>query len=413
MMSHVARFGSLTLLLIVVLSAFRVAPTVDAEDMGDATPEEIETYLSHDLELIAKANNWTPQEARIYYEASVAVGDLAEQVAERWPDQFVGSSLAATPEGKPTLYLKGEASRALLELVGKSGVEVAIDEGQPYSRQELEKRSQDIHRALVALGYRNVSSGPDITSHGGISAFVAAQSGLESNSDAILALLPHDLRHDLTLTVSASLNGGDKDAFGGMKIRDDGTPVCTSGFSVFRLSDGVGGVTTAGHCPNAALNEIVHPGHGVHALTNFRGQHLGQWGDVQWHSSDQFEPDDFLVTGIARDVSAVEGIANIAVNEAVCFMTIFSPNPHEDCSARVAQPSWNCTNDGVTTYQLVLMNKEVADFGDSGGPWYIATRAYGGEKGTCQTGPQNQELFTAADYFDEALGVRVKVSPWQ
>lgn len=89
----------------------------------------------------------------------------------------------------------------------------------------------------------------------------------------------------------------------------------------------------------------------------------------------------------------------------------FSVPPNENCSRRVAASSWSCTNQGITYHRLVLMDGEATIPGDSGGPWFIATRAYGSTKGTCETGPLNQDMFSVADLYQEALGVQVKITP--
>ena len=140
-------------------------------------------------------------------------------------------------------------------------------------------------------------------------------------------------------------------------------------------------------------------------------EHKGQWGDVEWHKIGEFEPDGFYVTGIPRDVTAIENVANISINEIVCAASLFSVPPNENCSRRVAASSWSCTNQGITYHRLVLMDGEATIPGDSGGPWFIATRAYGSTKGTCETGPLNQDMFSVADLYQEALGVQVKITP--
>lgn len=40
------------------------------------------------------------------------------------------------------------------------------------------------------------------------------------------------------------------------------------------------------------LNQVLHIGDGVHPTTLI-GQHRGQWGDREWHTTPVAEPDDF------------------------------------------------------------------------------------------------------------------------
>ena len=53
------------------------------------------------------------------------------------------------------------------------------------------------------------------------------------------------------------------------------------------------------------------------------------------------------------------------------------------------------------------MDADLSVGGDSGAPWVISDRAYGGHKGDC--GGLN--VFSKAAYFDEALGVTVMTTP--
>ena len=148
------------------------------------------------------------------------------------------------------------------------------------------------------------------------------------------------------------------------------------------------------------------PGHGNHVIT-FRGEHRGQWGDVEWLGSAEPEPDDFYSdNAIIRDVAAIEPRANIVLNEAICFYGRTSN--FRDCSLQVDDVSQSCTNNGVFNDRLVLMDGAgVAAGGDSGGPWFFGNRAYGSMKGFCLPNFPNQITFSVADLYDEALGVVV------
>jgi hypothetical protein len=53
------------------------------------------------------------------------------------------------------------------------------------------------------------------------------------------------------------------------------------------------------------------------------------------------------------------------------------------------------------------MNGNIGAGGDSGGGWSFNYTAYGGHHGPCGTG--GDDAFSVADYFDEALNVRVLI----
>ena len=67
----------------------------------------------------------------------------------------------------------------------------------------------------------------------------------------------------------------------------------------------------------------------------------------------------------------------------------------------------HCNGD---TCHLTAMHNRKADGGDSGGPWYYGTTAYGIHQGYKWWNFKNRDLFTPATYLDEALNIRVATS---
>ena len=359
--------------------------------------------LAHDLALVAEAKGWTLAEAAADHLAADRIGEVAEAVARERPDIYVGAALAEEPGGAPRLYVKGPADAYVLDLVAASDIEIVVADNQPFSFDELEARKLRVHRALEAAGFRYIATSVNVTGRGVVPAGVTVEPGLPRTVADIVPLLPAGLRGSVQLTVHDQPNVHDEAAFGGMWVRDDGVNECTSGWSVRNLNTGALGVSTAGHC--AGINQINHPGHGVHNL-NFQSQHRGQWGDVEWHTSPQPEPDDFYADAATiRDVAAVEARGNITVGESVCQYGRSSND--RDCSLEVQDVSQACTNSGVFNNRLVLMNGDTAIGGDSGGGWSFGNTAYGGHKGNCNPDFPNRDAWSVAALFDEAIGVRV------
>jgi hypothetical protein len=242
-----------------------------------------------------------------------------------------------------------------------------------------------------------------ITGAGVIPAGVTAQPGVPVEASQILAALPADLRASVQLTVNDAPVAQDFAAFGGMWVLDNGQNACTSGWSVRSIATGTLGISTAGHC--IGMDQVNHPGHGLHALT-FRGRHRGEWGDIEWYSTAEPEPDDFYADAAnIRDVAAIEPRANIVVGEGICVYGRMSND--RDCSLDVQDVSQACTNDGVFNDRLVMMDGVTSVPGDSGGGWSFNFTAYGSVKGLCAPNFLNRETFSVADLYDEALGVRV------
>lgn len=195
-------------------------------------------------------------------------------------------------------------------------------------------------------------------------------------------------------------------SFGGMWMLDNGVNLCTSGFSVKRIGTTTAGIATAGHCSDN-LDQINHPGHGLHSLTGLYGQHTGIWGDFQWHTTNVLDYSDFYASSTeVRDVDTFVPAAAIHVGDAICFYG--RKSNQRDCSLTVQDVSQACTNDGVFNDRLVMMNGSgVAKPGDSGGPWFFGLAAYGLTKGFCYPDYPTKLAFSKADHLDEAMGVEV------
>ena len=181
-------------------------PTSDGSGDGIAvarqprhqTPEEAR---ESDLKAIAKANGWTLDQARASQRSSAALDTVLEAIVDQAPEILVGSVLSEDPEGAPTIYLKGPSPAFVDELVAASEVPIIVVDDQPYSFDELEERSIRVHQALLALGFRSVATGTDITG-GTIPVSLARVSGITAaEAAAIVASLPEDLRASVVLTV--------------------------------------------------------------------------------------------------------------------------------------------------------------------------------------------------------------------
>lgn len=104
-------------------------------------------------------------------------------------------------------------------------------------------------------------------------------------------------------------------------------------------------------------------------------------------------------------VFGLEARAAISVGESVCQYGRFSND--RDCSLDVFDVSISCTLESKFTDRLVQMTAKTSIKGDSGGPWSFGGTAFGSQKGWCG----NKDAWSVADLFDEALGVKVNISP--
>jgi len=402
-MRRLAIVASLAL-AIINLSTMRTA-AAPAAAPGESAPLSAAEQDAYDIALLAKAKGWSLAEAAEQHRVTDIIGGIAVRVAKERPDAFVGSAVAATPGAAPTLYVKGPADQFIRDLVRTSGIDVVVADNQPFSFDELEARKLRVHRALEALGFRDVVTRVDIAGRGRIPAAVYAQSGLANKAAPIVASLPADLQPSVNLTISMEPLGADTTSFGGMMVTKGGFNYATSGYSVTKIATGVTGVTTAGHAEGA--NALIHPGHAVNHTFVFQSEHRGQWGDIEWHTTNFAEIAQYYAeAGNAIFViHNVEARAAISVGEAVCQYGRFSND--RDCSLTVFDTSLACTLSGVFNDRLVQMSGITSVGGDSGGPWSFGGAVFGSQKGWCFS----KDTFSVADLYDEAIGVRVNITP--
>jgi len=170
---------------------------------------------------------------------------------------------------------------------------------------------------------------------------------------------------------------------------------CTSGWTV-RHWDGRQGIVTAGHCQAAQSDDGQALPHQM--------VHEGEFGDFQWHTGPQAEPDDFY-SGNANQLEVnlrdVAGSANPVVGQALCKN---GKAGFKDCSTvrELNVCSWIWCN-------LVLMEHNFGVAGDSGGPWYWTYTAYGVHQGSLFSWGW-RDVFSRTTLLFQTLDIVVKTT---
>lgn len=242
--------------------------TQASAELDDAVTQDATEAVAADLQAVREARGWTATQLEAYETSEAALDVITGSLSTNYPDAFVGSALADDPAEPPTVYVKGRAPADVRALASELGV--TLIEDQPYSLDEVDVRLAAVRESVVSAGVDEFVVLADIQREGAITLVVTIASG--ASVDRALAGIPPDVAKDITVVIEddplAELEG----AFGGMKLQDGGVSECTSGWTVRRLSDGVRGVTGAGHC--GGIEQINHPGHAVHAAF-FRQEHIG------------------------------------------------------------------------------------------------------------------------------------------
>jgi len=195
----------------------------------------------------------------------------------------------------------------------------------------------------------------------------------------------------ITLRLVDDVQSSDHRVYGGAVLS-----TCTSGFGVRRYigHDLVYGLSTAGHCRN-------DQDYGDRNVLDFVGEHQGDWGDAQWHTSSEQISDDFYnsTEDTRRDTAAV---GHAVVGQYLCR---YGKTTGRRCDNVYSRN--HCNN---SKCRLSIMDTNEAQDGDSGGPWYWGDTAYGIHQGELfYFGAK--DTFTPVTHLDEALGLEVLTEP--
>ncbi|MDH5444400.1 MAG: hypothetical protein OEY52_02520 [Gammaproteobacteria bacterium] len=371
--------------------------TRDGHSFADAHHQSDEDALIEDLTLVAKARGWTFAEAMADHKVAEEIGAIAVKLSKSRPDIFIGSVLSMEPGGTPSLYVKGVAGKEVHDLVASAKRHIKVVDRQPFSLKELNQRKKQVTKMLRDQGVDNFSVSVDFRNKGKVDVIVAKKSGTAPQISDIKSTLPISLRADVNLTVSDKPAMVPYSAFGGMYINIS----CTSGWSVFNRY-ATTGVTSSSHC-NTPVG-ILHEGEGWHSMT-LQQKYYGSFGDVAWSTTVSDEPPLFFASeNQIRNVNSVEPHAGISINEPICFYGRGSNR--RDCNTRVVSTINACNSNWASDDNLVRMSGNSMIFGDSGGGASYNTRVFGSVSGWCNGGT----VFTVADLYDEAIGVKVRTT---
>ncbi|MDE0928617.1 MAG: hypothetical protein OSA06_07650 [Acidimicrobiales bacterium] len=250
------------------------------------------------------------------------------------PETFAGSEFPIDDPQTMIWYFKGEAPTGFIHEAAVAGVPgLSIKGSQRFSLNELIGLQDAAHDAVVEFGHNNVYSYFDLrtqkiileVSDGTDQAGATQEREVFVNQKIQTALGLLDINIeiiDLWREPSVEL----MHAYGGAWFRDDGVDECTSAFIAYGAA-GYGPLTAA-HCEG--LNQLADAGSGSSFSAAFASEHIGFWGDIEFHTSSHYSYAQFYISNTTR--RTVTGrVANTAMstNTAVCRYGRASAN--EDC----------------------------------------------------------------------------------
>lgn len=176
---------------------------------------------------------------------------------------------------------------------------------------------------------------------------------------------------------------------------------CTAAFTV-RNASGTRGFLTAGHC--GPTQNWGAPGRSISNSSTYRNEARSNSADLQWHSLSATVYGQFYGTSSTNPTTlASRTVRSQQGGDSVCSRGKTSGWRCGTVTSISYRPLWSGACPGtICANVFVAVNRGGAD-GDSGGPWYSGTSAYGVHKG----GPSSSvSVFTPleASYLS-ALGL--------
>lgn len=349
-------------------------------------------------------NNFDESEFDWQTRANIAIDEIRDQ----FPDDFADSVLG---DGSFVLRFRDQVPGGAADILSGVGVPYEVVAGTGFSETELQAASVELHDTVRDL------VGPDVSF---VTAAVAGSNQFEVTIDPALdqtarrsSPVPtsEEIQTSLQETVAqvsagifttavtieegAGLVEQGYGQAGGNWLRAANFEACTSAFVVKKVGGSDLGVLTAGHCQNSMQQMSTNGNYWF----DFRAEHNGPRGDIQWMRSPvMMDPWFHQSNGVGSPVRAV---ATAGPGTSICHYGITT---NKSCGWVVSITA-TAQAGGVTHYNMSSAEGPQlrADFGDSGGPWFSGTTAYGIHSGA----NNNLSYFTSVKRAQSEFGVAV------
>ncbi len=325
------------------------------------------------------------------------VGDLEAELSEKEAQTFAGLWIEHTPTFRVVVRFTRQPGQtmgrylvaypALADLVETRTARVSL--------ADLQKAQDEALTSLRNAGIP-LESGINVFDNR-VELYVAEANRLQF--DAAMQGKTLRLADSVQVIAIKALGKTDADIYGGLPLSS-----CTSGFAV-KKSDGTKGITTAGHCGNSLSYNGT-------SLT-FKGEKYETYYDIQWHTASGYTVKNKIrwwSDGSTRDITATKSRSSQSIGNYVCK---YGKETHYTCgyiSDKNYQPTY------VPSAQATFIRVDnTAGYpvlrgpGDSGGPWFLTSTAYGTHSGAPGADP-NDAIYMAINYVS-GISVSVMTAP--
>jgi hypothetical protein len=395
---QVSGFSNGAAALALVLSAAAIPPAQAQQSMPVQTSEEA---LAEDAADYSRRHDVDPAEAIRRLRAQEASVAAVEAIRARYARRLAGISIEHAPEWRIAVLLTGRrAVRDRTMVAGGVSVPIVFRTGARATQAQLLGAMTEHRAAIQAALPRFTGMGIDQrTGELVVAVRAAAADPVDAERISRLAGVPVRLRPVEGPDSNAGIEGGGR--VEGVEPVSGRRLFCTTGFVV---TDGARtGIVTAAHCPDSLT--YYDPDGGAEVPLSFVGGWGAQYQDVQVHVGEALHRPVFYADGAKRTLRTLTGArprTAIRGGETVCHrgeatgyscgeveLTHFAP-PGDLCGGP-CDPVW------------VTVSGAACRGGDSGGPVFAGTVAYGILKGSSYrpSGTCNYYYFMSTDYLPD------------
>lgn len=351
-------------------------------DQPDEVPAQTaEEAVAADAQWYARSEGVTHAEAVRRLRMQAQMGDLIARLRNAHRARLAGVVIDHKPTYRLRVRLKGTIPvQAEEHAFGGSQLPVAFETGAKATLEEL-RASIEKNQSALRRVYPNLAGiGTDEkTSEIVVTVVATDEAGIAAAraklADAV-TLLGQPARIEVVPAYPRRL-----DVRGGSRVSPS---LCTSAFVVRNNTTGVTGVTTAGHCDNALT--YYNPNGTSIPLTLVSGSEIDDADqDVQVHTSTYAERPEFYWDDNKTTVRVLSGRrlkSSTAANDNVCHRgeaTGYSCGYVQQTNFAPTNSTNTLCNGGpcAATWVRVTGAGLECDGGDSGGPFFASTVAFG------------------------------------
>ena len=372
--------------------------------------------MTEDVGLLAKESGISYAEAEDAIKAQDEFARYADRLIAKFPNRIARMWKEPAPSTKAHIQFVGKVPNTVLEEVFQNKVpgHVSVTGGGRMSLNEQAKRTQAAGRGLRKAGFvRSLSYYDPSTDSIQLEVKVSEKAARPDRSKILSAVQSElkgtDLRDQLRTITGKELKlktiRGDGEimefdhARGGNWVRlSNNTRWCTSGWSVSGPQGD--GIITAAHCNG--LTQFEEEGGLVFNMT-WRNQVFGN-GDVEYHTTNHIELDDFYARAGAANIRDVSGIRSTWTMFGGTVCEYGRSSNTRTCNHTVNGLFVTVNYSIGTVNNLVRVSGDGSIGGDSGGGWSFNYTAWGVHSGS----NGSQSYFTPAQLAESVLNVTIK-----